>query len=254
MATGVRNEQEYVRFFSKFYGDKKRLEKAPLIAGKKPLTVIFKEKTSKDSIVLSKATSILRVGQRGDKTDLVVYYDTNKRLKISIKDNTSIYWGSDDVYIRKNLGERVRNTLKELATKDKRIVEYDKSTKKFVLKTPIAFTPSIKDQNHSLFGVTDLNLRNNPNDTKYCDIIIRGEINEKDVIIDYDKNSITFLVKTIYKSLSDVPKNEIPLLFVYPAKRKTFDDQELNIEGFSGIRGSFRSFDHVKYRVNNKIY
>jgi hypothetical protein len=250
MATGTLNENEYVRFFNRFYQNKER--KKELKSTDLSTTVIFKD--GKKTITLKRVTKVERIGQKGKKTDIVLYYETNKIYKISIKDNTSIYWGSDDRYIREKLGAGVRKKLQELVTEQKNIVTYDKKNNQYKLNVALGFSVSELNKTYTIFGVEELTKRIDQRNFSYCDSVIRGEITDRDVERNFKENNITFNVKRIYKTLSDVPTSEMPMLFVYPAKRKTFDDTELEISGFSGIRGSFRSTENVQQKIGNRKF
>ena len=243
MATGIDNEKEYVRIFNSFYTKRKNKDV--------PTAVVFEETPGK-RIVLKNVTKMERIGQRGLKTDIVVHYQVNGQLrkyKISIKDHTSIYWGSEDRYIRQTLGNEVRESLKAQAGEG--VVVYDARQRRYKLLAPIGMEVNKRAQTKTIFGVEQLYQRTNQNDYQYCDVVIRGEIEESVMVQkNFKENILTYQVERIYKDLSDVPDEETPVLYIYSndgkRPRQTFNEVDLNIQEFSGIRGAFRSKKHVE--------
>jgi hypothetical protein len=246
MATGTANEEEYARFFNSFYSEVKKTN--PTGRG---VTVVFQDTLGK-KVVLPMVTAIRRIGGKGKKPDLNVY--TNNRIfKISIKDNTSIYWGSEDRYIRERYAQIILEYVKRLT--DDEVVIYDERQRKYILKGKLALRIDTRAKNKTVFGSESRTGDNN------CDIVIRGEIKEKDVERDVASNTIMFNVKRIYSQLRDIPEREEPVLFIYneggARPRSTFNTKNSDIEEearvpiteLPGIRGSFRSRENAEYEI-----
>lgn len=250
MATGTANEKEYVSLFSSFYYQVKKAN--PKTRG---VTVVFQDDTNR-TITLQEVTAMRQVGRRGYKPDVVAY--TNQGIfKISIKDNTSIYWGSEDKYIRQRYARMILEYVKELAD-DGDVATFDKQQKKYILKGKLALTIDASAKNKTVFGSET---RTGDND---CDVVIRGEIEKKNVVEDVSNNTITFNVKRIYKKIQDIPEKEEPVLFIYneggKRPRSTFNTKNSDIEdealvpitGLSGIRGAFRSRENAEYEIEKR--
>jgi hypothetical protein len=234
MATGTNNEREYVSIFSSFQKRRKHTT---------PTTVVFND--GRYNIMLHNVTQMTQIGGRGLKTDILIYHKENQQqkiLKVSIKDNTSIYWGSEDKYIRERFGGIIREYIMELDDDD--LVQYDERSRQYKILGKFAMRIDDAAKNKTVFGAEN---RRTGVDRDYtqCDIVIRGEILRKDVEEDFTKNIITFNVKRIYRTIRDIPSEEEPVLFIYneggAKPRATFNDVLLDITGFRGIRGAFRS-------------
>lgn len=246
MATGTANEKEYVSIFASFYYDVKKAN--PKTRG---VTVVFQDTVGK-KITLREVTAMRQVGRRGYKPDVVAY--TNQGIfKISIKDNSSIYWGSEDKYIRQKYSRMILEYVKTF--NDGNVVTYDERRKKYILKGKLALSIDTPAKNKTVFGSET---RTGDND---CDVVIRGEIKKQNVIEDVSKNTITFNVKRIYKELRDIPEREEPVLFIYneggERPRSTFNTKNSDIEDealvpiteLPGIRGAFRSRENAEYEI-----
>lgn len=236
MATGSANEREYVSYFLSF--QKRRTNKSI------PTTVAFTD--GRHTITLNDVTQMTQIGGRGLKTDILVYHKVNnvpKILKLSIKDNTSIYWGSEDRYIRERFGAMIREYITTLS--DTTLVEYDAKMKNYKIYGKFAMMIDDKAKNKTVFGVEDRRLSRSDRDYTHCDLVIRGEIRRGDLTENFNTNTLTYDVQRIYRDLRDIPSNEEPVLFIYneggKRPRATFNDVPLNITGFRGIRGAFRS-------------
>jgi hypothetical protein len=250
MATGERNETEYVKFFNQYY-TKAESKKYP-----SGITVKFIDNERK-VIELKNVTNMKQVGESQQKTDILV--TANKTYyRISIKDNSSIYWGSEDTYIRQTRGEKIRQILKSLAdgTKDAYVV-YDKKLRRYKLRTPLAVLIDAKAKNKTLFG-SERKLQKSSNDTT-VDVVIRGEILQTNVAYEPEKKingrnivpTLIYNVKRIYRTIADIPNDEEPVLYIYSSdERVTFNETVTPgaslIGEFTGIRGQFRSKKNVE--------
>ena len=246
MAKGTENEKEYVSFFASFYSEVKKTN--PEGRG---VTVVFQDTLGK-KITLPFVTAMRQVGGRGKKPDINVY--TNNRIfKISIKDNTSIYWGSEDRYIRERYARMILEYVKKL--NDDEIITYDARQRKYLLKGKLALRIDARAKNKTVFGSESRTGDNN------CDVVIRGEIKPKDVERDVSSATIVFNVKRIYSQLRDIPEREEPVLFIYneggARPRSTFNTKNSDIEDeaqpriteLPGIRGAFRSRENAEYEI-----
>jgi len=248
LPAGVANEKAYASFFDSFYREAKKVN--PKMSG---VTLVFKDSMGR-SITLNNVTAMRHVGAKGRKADLAVYRkNAPTPYKISIKDNTSIYWGSEDKYIRQKYAPMILKYIKTLDNDD--IVSYDAKNKKYILKGKLALTIDKSSKNKTVFGSET---RTGDND---CDVVVRGQIKISDVNKDVKNNTITFNVKRIYENIQDIPEREEPVLFVYneggKRPRSTFNTKNSDIEDeilvsiteLPGIRGAFRSRENAEYEI-----
>lgn len=258
MATAEANEREYQRLF---------LDARRSVDTSKPVTFRFISRNQ--SIEVADIEKIDVVGGAGKKTDLFLRSNILGNSKtISIKDNSSVFWDSSDVYIRRTFGDVVRRKIIELSqasdsnnnlvaqfgsfqrqTNTGRSRNYDVK-----LSNPIGFTVNEAEMERAIFGTPYMAQRvgNNINFAQY---VIRHEISRNDVNV--SGNIITFNVNTIYDDISDIPANERPALYIYNADRNTFRMESVdlgNTQGFRGIRGAFRTYDAVVSSVGRNLF
>lgn len=244
MATGTANEHEYVKHFLSF----QRRRTQP----NTPTTVVFTD--GRHTITLNDVTHMAQIGGRQLKTDILVYHkmlNVLKILKVSIKDNSSIYWGSEDRYIRERFGAMIREYIMTLDGTE--LVNYDDRMKKYKIHGKFATTIDDKAKNKTVFGAENRKTGRNDRDYTQCDVVIRGEIRGSDLVENFKTNVLTYDVQRIYRDLQDIPAKEEPVLFIYSEQgsrpRVTFNDVSLNIREFQGIRGAFRSRDNAEQEI-----
>lgn len=230
----IDNEKQYKSLFAKYYRIRPNQDDY--------VTVVITDNKGVP-VEIPNVSKIDHVGRAGKKTDVLIHYyiDGRKReYHISVKTNDSIYWGSDDRYIRANLALNVRRLFRE---NESRFFQTDTTGKIKIPRTlirPIGVEISEAAQNYTMFG----------NDE--CDIVVRGDMSEKNVVFDTKVNLLVFRVTKIYRSVRDVMERDRPMLLVYSANNRTTfnippeeDEPDKDIQDYRGIRGRFSTADSV---------
>lgn len=238
----IENERIYARLFAKYY------QTRPKQGSGNYVKVMFTD--GQKNITINNVSKVERVGGARKKPDVRLYYYENgsKRIfDVSVKTNDSIFWGSDDKYIRGTLGAQVRKIFK---TKENELFQLDvtgKITTPRMLLEPVGFEIPEAVQKYSMFGEGN----------NKCDIVVRGNMNEQNAFFDTKENLITFRVTKIYQTVNDALESDRPMLLAYNAtNRVTFnippEDDELPDREFTdyrGIRGRISTGDSVTRTV-----